>query len=66
MIEYRLRWNTRKQGKKNLFEEPELLGDSKLFGADITEMELYCSKDSDNVSKGVWITTSKGGFLLEN
>ena len=45
LIEYRLRWNEYYKGEKDLFEEPELLGDCKLFGAEITEMELYCDKD---------------------
>ena len=58
LIEYKLKWNKDKREEKeeDLFEEPELLGDSKLFGAEITEMELYYDKES-KTTKGVWITT---------
>ena len=65
LIEYKLKWTKDYDEDDEMPENPEvqLLGDSKLYGADIEEMDLLIK---DKTTVGVWITTTEGKFLLKS
>ena len=64
LIEYKLSWINKKiNGEMPENPEFQLLGDSKLYGADIEEMDLLI-KDKKTV--GVWVNTTEGKFLLKS
>jgi hypothetical protein len=63
LIEYKLTWNDDDEAEEEMFKNPELLGDSKIYGADIEDMDLLIK---DGITEGVWITTTEGKFLLKS
>jgi hypothetical protein len=62
LVEYRLRWVVDDQGKFLKFEQPQLLGDYKVFGVRIRRIKPFITSDK---IQGVLIETNRRGkFVL--